>query len=72
MKINIFLLCVLISVLFSCGNQPHKQIRPDSNQFAHGFHIVRMGEITRLDVFNPWENARNFVYSYYLIPKSIA
>jgi iron complex transport system substrate-binding protein len=31
-----------------------------------------MGEITRLDVFNPWENARNFVYSYYLIPKSIA
>ncbi|MDP2890857.1 MAG: ABC transporter substrate-binding protein [Bacteroidota bacterium] len=31
-----------------------------------------MGEITRLDVFNPWENARNFIYSYYLIPKSIA
>lgn len=72
MKINIFLLCVLISGFFSCGNQPHKQIKPDSNQFAHGFHIVKMGEITRLDVFNPWENARNFIYSYYLIPKSIS
>jgi iron complex transport system substrate-binding protein len=72
MKINIFLLCVLIFSLFSCDNQPHKQIKPDSNQFAHGFHIVKMGEITRLDVFNPWENARNFIYSYYLIPKSIA
>ena len=72
MKINILLLCALIFGLFSCGNQPHKQIKPDSNQFAHGFRIVRMGEITRLDVFNPWENARNFIYSYYLIPKSIA
>lgn len=72
MKINILLPFVLIFGLFSCGNQPHKQIKPDSNQFAHGFHIVRMGEITRLDVFNPWENARNFIYSYYLIPKSIA
>ena len=72
MKINILLLCTLIFGLFSCGNQPHKQIKPDSNQFAHGFHIVRIGEITRLDVFNPWENARNFIYSYYLIPKSIS
>lgn len=72
MKINILLLFTLILVLFSCGNQPPKQIKPDSNQFAHGFHIVRMGEITRLDVFNPWENARNFIYSYYLIPKGIA
>jgi iron complex transport system substrate-binding protein len=71
MKIRILLLCVLISGLFSCGNQPRKQIKSDSNQFAHGFHIVKMGEITRLDVFNPWENARNFIYSYYLIPKSI-
>ena len=72
MKINILLICAVILGLFSCGNQPLKQIKPDSNQFAHGFHIVRMGEITRLDVFNPWENARNFIYSYYLIPKSIA
>ncbi|MDP2114207.1 MAG: ABC transporter substrate-binding protein, partial [Bacteroidota bacterium] len=48
-----------------------KQIKSDSNQFAHGFRIIKMGEITRLDVFNPWENARNFIYSYYLIPKSI-
>ncbi len=72
MKINLLLFCVLISGLFSCGNQPQKQNKANSNQFAHGFHIVKMGEITRLDVFNPWENARNFIYSYYLIPKSIA
>jgi len=72
MKINILLLCALILGLFSCGNQQHKQNKANSNQYAHGFHIVKMGEITRLDVFNPWENARNFIYSYYLIPKSIA
>lgn len=72
MKINILLLFSLILGLLSCGNQPHKQTKANSNQFAHGFHIAKMGEITRLDVFNPWENARNFVYSYYLIPKSIA
>ncbi len=72
MKINKFLLCSLILGLLSCGNQPHKQNKSDSNKYAHGFHIVKMGEITRLDVFNPWENARNFIYSYYLIPKSIA
>lgn len=71
MKINKFLLCALILGLLSCGNQPHKQNKSDSNQYAHGFHIVKMGEITRLDVFNPWENARNFIYSYYLIPKII-
>lgn len=72
MKIHILVLYALTLGLFSCRNQPPKINRTNSNQFAHGFHIVKMGEITRLDVFNPWENARNFTYSYYLIPKNIA
>lgn len=72
MKIHLLLLFLLTYGLYSCENHPHKRSRADFNQYAHGFHIVQMGEITRLDVFNPWENARNFTYSYYLIPRSIA
>jgi len=72
MKIYILLIILFIFGLYSCDNQPLKKTRADFNQYAQGFHIVQMGDITRLDVFNPWENARNFTYSYYLIPKSIA
>jgi iron complex transport system substrate-binding protein len=72
MKIHILFLLTLFFGLFSCGNQLKKINKANSNQFAQGFHIVKKGEITRLDVFNPWENARNFIYSYYLIPKSMA
>ena len=73
MKIYLLLIFLLIFGLYSCDNQPSREkTKADFNQYAQGFHIVKMGEITRLDVFNPWENARNFTYSYYLIPKSIA
>lgn len=72
MKIQLLLIFFLIIGLHSCDNQPNKKNKADFNQYAHGFHIVQVGQITRLDVFNPWENARNFTYSYYLIPKSIA
>lgn len=72
MKIYSIFLFVLILGLYSCRNQPHKIDKANFNQFARGFHLVKLGKITRLDVFNPWENARNFIYSYYLIPKSIA
>lgn len=71
MKIINLVISLLFFGLYSCENQPHKSNKADSNQYAHGFHIVRMGDITRLDVFNPWENARNFTYSYYLVPKNI-
>lgn len=72
MKIHTLFLFTLFFGLFSCGNQSKNENKANSNQFAQGFHIVKMGEITRLDVFNPWENARNFTYSYYLIPKNMA
>ena len=72
MKIHHLLFLLLIIGLYSCENQAQKGVRDNFNQYAHGFHLVAMGEITRLDVFNPWENARNFTYSYYLVPKSIA
>ncbi|MGE5394076.1 MAG: ABC transporter substrate-binding protein [Candidatus Saccharibacteria bacterium] len=66
------IICTLTIALFSCGKAPVKTARVNSNHYAQGFHLVQMGEITRADVFNPWENARNFTYSYYLIPKGIA
>ncbi|HAH24139.1 MAG TPA: ABC transporter substrate-binding protein [Prolixibacteraceae bacterium] len=71
MKIHQLLPFLLLIGFYSCDNQPHSKARAKFNQFAQGFHILQMGEITRLDVFNPWENARNFTYSYYLVPKSI-
>jgi iron complex transport system substrate-binding protein len=71
MKIQPIFFIAFIFGLLSCGNQPKSRNNADYNQFARGFHIVKMGDITRLDVFNPWENARNFIYSYYLIPKSM-
>ena len=72
MKIHTLLIFSLIVGLYSCENQLNRRARTDFNQYAKGFHIVQMGRITRLDVFNPWENARNFTYSYYLVPKSMA
>ena len=74
MKSHLLLLVLLFLLigLYSCKQQPPQKTSAGFNQFARGFHIIQMGEITRLDVFNPWENARNFTYSYYLIPKSIA
>jgi iron complex transport system substrate-binding protein len=72
MKSHSIFLFVLILSLLSCRNQQQRLNKANSNQFAKGFHILKMGEITRLDVFNPWENARNFTYSYYLIPKILA
>ncbi len=72
MKIHFPLLFAFIFSLISCVNQPQNENKAGSNQFAQGFHIVKMGEITRLDIFNPWENARNFTYSYYLIPRNMA
>jgi len=72
MKTHRLLIIFFIFGLYSCEKQPVKKARADLNKYAHGFQIIPMGEIMRLDVFNPWENARNFTYSYYLIPKSIA
>ena len=71
MKILNLLFLFLFIGLYACENLPQKVARADFNQFAHGFHIVQMGEVTRLEVFNPWENARNFTYTYYLVPKSM-
>lgn len=72
MKITAPILALLFLSLFSCQNKQPVHKMNSSNRFAKGFHIENMGEITRLDVYNPWENARNFTYSYYLIPKEMA
>ena len=56
--------------MFSCvGRNVHEQ-HVTSNQFARGFHIETFDEISRVDVFNPWEKASGHSYSYWLVPKN--
>ena len=70
-SIQSLLLCIIGIGMFACGNKSTEISKVESNRYAHGFHLVEMGEIIRADVFNPWENARNFTYTYYLVPKSM-
>ncbi|HET6559384.1 MAG TPA: ABC transporter substrate-binding protein [Prolixibacteraceae bacterium] len=69
--IHSLLFCTIIIGLCSCGSKPQENKRVVSNRYAHGFEMIRTGEITRVDVFNPWENARNFTYTYYLVPRTV-
>lgn len=71
MSIRTLFLSILVVTMYSCANQTHRSENVNTNQYAKGFHREKIGDITRLDVFNPWENARNFTFSYYLIPKNV-
>ena len=58
-------------LFFSCVGKKVHEKHVTSNQFAKGFHIEKNGKISRVDVFNPWENASGFRYSYWLVPKNM-
>lgn len=63
---------IFIALLFfSCSGKKVHEKQFTSNQFAQGFHIEKYGAISRVDVFNPWENASGFRYSYWLVPKTM-
>ncbi len=65
---NLFIL--LVFVLCSCGiSQKEQAAGVSSNKYAHGFEIVKEGEITRLTITNPWEQAENVIIDYYLVDK---
>jgi iron complex transport system substrate-binding protein len=39
------------------------------NKYAHGFSISKAPLFTEISVFNPWENAGNTRFDYYLVPE---
>jgi iron complex transport system substrate-binding protein len=64
----------LIFLIFLIGgcSTPEKKLRTtkNSNHFARGFQIAKIGDVTHLAVFNPWEKARNVKFDYYLVNKN--
>lgn len=41
------------------------------NRYARGFEIIRDAAFTRLNVYNPWQGAREQVFSYCLVPEGM-
>ncbi len=68
MKLKYFLITLL---LYSCSGKKVHDKHVTSNLFAQGFHIEKYGDLSRIDVFNPWEKASGFSYSYWLVPKNM-
>ena len=66
---------ILILLIFSCQraknteNTDNLSFKNASLLYAKGFEIARSGTIARLSVNNPWQNAKNISYQYYLIDK---
>ncbi len=66
-KSPICLIVISILTIFSCSNKNnHKTELPSSNRYARGYLITSTGDIKKLEIFNPWENARNVKFEYYL------
>lgn len=62
-------LVFFILVIMAGCNQDQKP-RPErvsSNRYARGFEIKKLGPIEKITVFNPWEQASNISFDYYLI-----
>jgi iron complex transport system substrate-binding protein len=67
MRISFF---YLLSILIICGCQRRAGNHFDrlsENKYAHGFSIEEASSYTKLSVFNPWENADNSRFDYYLV-----
>ena len=59
---------LLILIFFGCARKANnKSIELSSNEFAHGFMIEELPSFTKLSVFNPWENASNYRFDYFLV-----
>jgi len=65
----------LIFILLSCCTPKPKETgqsattTSDTVKYAKGFKINRIGNITVLHVFNPWEGAKGIEYKYVLCPR---
>ncbi len=67
---NIKQLFIVIILFSACTGSQNKVLHNENtNQYAHGFQIEKNSGFTKLSVFNPWGNARNVSFDYYLIEK---
>jgi len=60
----------ILLMFFSCSEKKVHEKCFTSNRFALGFHIEKFGDLSRVDVLDPWENATGIHYSYWLVPKN--
>jgi len=71
MKKSFFYIFVLI--IFSCNSEKHQnKIKNTSlkNIYAQGFTIESIDNYKKITVFNPWQNAKDEKYEYFLVNKS--
>lgn len=68
MKFRILLFVLIL--LVSC-KQASKHLPPKitSNRYAHGFEVRQTNTIKKIIVYNPWEQASNISFDYYLVEK---
>jgi iron complex transport system substrate-binding protein len=65
------LLILLFLLMFaSCSlKDGQKDQRKGTNLYAKGFTISGSDSVKKLEIFNPWENAKNIRFEYFLIPE---
>jgi iron complex transport system substrate-binding protein len=66
-----FLPILFIIALFTgCARSGKNLPQPiRSNRYAHGFEVKQTGAIKKITIYNPWEQANNISFDYYLIEK---
>jgi iron complex transport system substrate-binding protein len=66
------LILFIITLIASCTRSgKNVPLKVNSNRYAHGFEVDQTGGIKKITVYNPWEQANNISFDYYLIEKGI-
>lgn len=71
-KRSTFQLLILLHIcLFSgCSSEKQEQQeRRNANRYAKGFQIEKAEEYKKLNIYNPWEKAKNIKVEYFLVNK---
>jgi iron complex transport system substrate-binding protein len=63
------LLVILLALFLQCSVKTDETKRQAGNQYAGGFEIDSTGPVKTITIYNPWEQAKNVVFKYYLIKK---
>ncbi len=62
-----YMILIVGLLFFSCSPKSGKKNDTTrSNQYARGFSITKSGAFKKIEIFNPWENADNIRFEYYL------
>jgi iron complex transport system substrate-binding protein len=73
---RIFYYIAFLCIIVSCNERPAGNSATTSqsdtikNSFARGFKIIRNSSGTTIEIYNPWQNARNVSIQYNLVSKS--